>query len=616
MAEGNGLITTGLRVRLRFATDERLVASVRRGESVAFETLYERHVGELLSFCVYMLGSRQDAEDAVQATFASAYRALRADRRRIALRPWLFTIARNESLSILRSRRPTVELNGEPALGGDPLRELEVREEVRHMLEDLRRLPESQRAALVLAEMHGLSQAEIATVLSARADQVKAYIFQARSNLLSERHARETDCREIREELATARGASLLRGRLRRHLRSCQDCRVYADGVARQRRQLGALLPLAPSLVLKYRALRHVLESGFGEPAPYAGGAAMTGSVVGAAVELAGGGVKAVAIKVATGVACICASVGMGASVLGTGAGGLVGQEPLSPAAIATAQAAPAGVARSTELVGWPGPGRTISESAPDGGAQIDTGVMEVNGQGGEPLSASVDPLTTGIAGPAPPAVAGDEADGKSSERQSKLEAERQSEREADRQKREEGQREHEDGQRLHEEEARRSQEERQLAREETGRTAGSRPPRSEEELQRNREARQLLREERQRIGDSRPPRSEEELQRNREARQLLREERQRIGDSRPPRSEEELQRNREARQLQREERQRIGDSRPPRTEEELQRKHEEREQLREERERIGNSRPPRSEEELQRRREERQRLREERRKG
>ena len=132
MADGNGLITTGLRVRLRFATDERLVASVRRGDSVAFEALYERHVGELLSFCVYMLGSRQDAEDAVQATFASAYRALRADRRRIALRPWLFTIARNESLSILRSRRPTVELNGEPALGGDPLRELELREEVRH----------------------------------------------------------------------------------------------------------------------------------------------------------------------------------------------------------------------------------------------------------------------------------------------------------------------------------------------------------------------------------------------------------------------------------------------------------------------------------------------------
>lgn len=565
MADGNGLIMTGLRVRLRFATDERLVASVRRGDSVAFEALYERHVGELLSFCVYMLGSRQDAEDAVQATFASAYRVLRADRRRIVLRPWLFTIARNESLSILRSRRPTVELNGEPALGGDPLRELEVREEVRHMLEDLRKLPENQRAALVLAEMHGLSQAEIATVLSVRADQVKAYIFQARSNLLSERHARETDCREIREELATARGASLLRGRLRRHLRSCQDCRVYADGVARQRRQLGAVLPLAPSLVLKYQALRHVLESGFGEQAPYAGGAAMTGSVVGAAVELAGGGVKAVAIKVATGAACICASVGMGASVLGTGANGPVDQRAPKPAASATAEATPAAVAGSTELVDWAGPDQTISEDGPSDGGRLATGAIGDDGQDREPPAASSEEPATGIAGPAVglPASAGDEAIGKSDEHPSQVEAERESEREASRQKREAGQREHE-------EEARRNQEERPLVR---------------EEKQRKREEREHLREERQQgIGDSRPPRSEEELQRNREARQLMREERHGVGDSRPPPTEEELQRKHEQRQHRREERERVGDSRPPPSEEELQRRHEERQHLREDR--------------------------------
>ena len=121
MATRNRLITAGSRVRLRLASDDRLVAFVRRGDRTAFEALYERHSGELLSFCIYMLGSRHDAEDAVQATFMSAYRALRADERPVTLRPWLFTIARNESLSILRKRRPTVELNGEPALGGDPV---------------------------------------------------------------------------------------------------------------------------------------------------------------------------------------------------------------------------------------------------------------------------------------------------------------------------------------------------------------------------------------------------------------------------------------------------------------------------------------------------------------
>ncbi len=554
MAEGDGLITKGLRVRLRFATDERLVASVRQGDSVAFEALYERHVGELLSFCVYMLGSRQDAEDAVQATFASAYRALRGDRRRIALRPWLFTIARNESLSILRSRRPTVELNGEPALGGDPLRELEVREEVRHMLEDLRKLPESQRAALVLAEMHGLSQVEIGTVLSVRPDQVKAFIFQARSNLLSERHARETDCREIREELATARGASLLRGRLRRHLRSCQDCRVYADGVARQRRQLGAILPLAPSLVLKYRAVRHVLESGIGDPAPYAGGAAMTGSVVGAAVELAGGGVKAIAVKVAAGVACLCASVGMGASVLDGGGGPIASGSPRFTAS-ATTQVAPIAAIAATELVGWAGPAST--EDVSRGSTRLDQAALGLDGQAGEPPVADAEPPSAG--GAASAGSAGAEASGKSDEHPSQTAAEHRREREAIRQKREENQREHEEAQRLHEEAVARKQEARQQAREEKENTGGSRPPRSEEERQRDREARQIVREEKGRVGDSRPPPSEEELQRKHEERQHLREERERVGNSPPPPSEEELQRKHEERKRRREERQHSG---------------------------------------------------------
>ena len=66
-------------MRLRLAADDRLVRFVRRGDPTAFEVLYDRHAAALLSFCLYMLGSRHDAEDAVQATFASAHRSLLAD---------------------------------------------------------------------------------------------------------------------------------------------------------------------------------------------------------------------------------------------------------------------------------------------------------------------------------------------------------------------------------------------------------------------------------------------------------------------------------------------------------------------------------------------------------
>jgi RNA polymerase sigma factor (sigma-70 family) len=316
MSERARVVKAGSKVRLALASDEWLVACVRRGDTAAFEALYDRHVRELLAFSMYMLGSRQDAEDAVQATFTSAYRALRADARPITLRPWLFTIARNDCLTILRRRRPVVELNGEVAPGPDPVAEIEVRDEVRKVFAGLRELPENQRAALVMAEVHGLSQQEIGGVLGVRADQVKAYVYQARSKLISDRRARDADCHEIREELASARGAALLRGRLRRHVRSCPECRRFADGVARQRRQLGALLPIAPSLALKYHAVEEAMNAGTSEPVTVAGGAAVGASVVGTAAHLAGGGMNLLACKVAAGIVCLAAGVGVGVSAL------------------------------------------------------------------------------------------------------------------------------------------------------------------------------------------------------------------------------------------------------------------------------------------------------------
>ena len=277
MAEVRGRMIAGARRLLGHSRDEALVAGVRRRDRRAFEAIYERHAAQLLTFCIYLLGSRHDAEDALQATFASAYRALLSDSRPVSLRPWLFTIARNECLSILRKRRPLVELNGEVALTGDPVKLAEVHEEMASMIGGIRELPEKQRAALVLAEVHGMSHADIGSVLGVRPEQVKAFVFQARSNLLSDRHAREVDCREIREELATSRGLVSKRARLRRHLRSCDACRAYADGVERQHRQLASLLPILPSLTLKYRAIDQALRLCGSDAANYANSASMAG---------------------------------------------------------------------------------------------------------------------------------------------------------------------------------------------------------------------------------------------------------------------------------------------------------------------------------------------------
>src|SRR5215213_2316808 len=98
--------------------DERLVEQVRRGNDVAFEVIFDRYSRGILSFCRHMLSSVEEAEDAVQHTFIQAYGSLRRGDREIKLKAWLYTIARNRCLSVLRARREqTAELEDVPTAG-------------------------------------------------------------------------------------------------------------------------------------------------------------------------------------------------------------------------------------------------------------------------------------------------------------------------------------------------------------------------------------------------------------------------------------------------------------------------------------------------------------------
>jgi RNA polymerase sigma factor (sigma-70 family) len=301
------------RAALRLASDKRLAALVRTGETVAFEVLYDRHARKLLSFCRHMLGSRQDGEDALQRTFASAYRALLVDEREIELRPWLFAIARNECLSILRQRHPTGELEDpEPATDGLSSR-VEDRDDLRNVLADLRALPERQRAALLLSELGGFTHAQIAEAVGARPEQIKAYVFQARSNLIAERVAREQSCLEVRAQLASSRGAALLQRELSRHLRRCRDCRDYSAALRRQRRALAIVLPVAPSLALRSTVLKGALGSAPGAGA--SSGIAGAG-LAEAGVALADTGSDALLSKGLAVIACAALSAGAGTLAL------------------------------------------------------------------------------------------------------------------------------------------------------------------------------------------------------------------------------------------------------------------------------------------------------------
>jgi RNA polymerase sigma factor (sigma-70 family) len=227
------------------------VARVRAGDERAFELVFDRYHRSLLAFCRRMLASNEEAEDALQHTFMAAYRALRSSERPILLKAWLFTIARNRCLSILRARREQVAFDDGYAASDGLAADIDRRAELRGLLADLDQLPEEQRAALVLFELGDHSHDEIAEVLGVRRDKVKALVFQARESLAGWRQARETPCIEIREQLATARGAAFKRAALRRHVARCEGCAEFETEVRRQRSAMALLLPAVPTAGLK-----------------------------------------------------------------------------------------------------------------------------------------------------------------------------------------------------------------------------------------------------------------------------------------------------------------------------------------------------------------------------
>jgi len=274
---------------LALRSDDVLAERASAGDEVAFEVLYERHASGVLSFCRHMLGTREEAEDAVQHAFAALHNELVRDSGRLHLRPWLYTVARNRCLSMLRARREQPDDALEPSTAGlDD--EVERRADLRELLADLQDLPADQRAALVLSELGDLSQAEVGAVLDTDAAKVKGLVFRARSGLVERREARVASCEDMRVELASARRGALRRGRLRHHLRSCPECAHYLQDIRRQRRMIALLLPVVPSVGLKRGVLATAgLGAGAGAGGVVATKAIVISAIAGSAV-LAGGG--------------------------------------------------------------------------------------------------------------------------------------------------------------------------------------------------------------------------------------------------------------------------------------------------------------------------------------
>src|SRR5690348_9614438 len=101
-ATGHGRPT--FRLPLRLLGDDRLARMAARGERRAFEAMFARYHRELYRYCRAILGEHEEANDALQSTMAIALHHLPRAERRASLRGWLYRVAHNESVSILRRR--------------------------------------------------------------------------------------------------------------------------------------------------------------------------------------------------------------------------------------------------------------------------------------------------------------------------------------------------------------------------------------------------------------------------------------------------------------------------------------------------------------------------------
>jgi RNA polymerase sigma factor (sigma-70 family) len=191
----------------------------------------------------------------LQEAFAAAYNALRADARDINLRPWLYRIARNRSLNHLR-RRTAIGVDSMDVhfadMGLSTSDKVFRREDFNQLVGDIQHLPESQRTALLLREVEGLSYEQIAGVMDTTIPGIKSLLVRARIGLAEASEARKLTCDEIRVALAEeAEGIGSLTQPMRRHVKSCERCGRFRKHLRSNDRALAALAPFAPLLLLK-----------------------------------------------------------------------------------------------------------------------------------------------------------------------------------------------------------------------------------------------------------------------------------------------------------------------------------------------------------------------------
>lgn len=190
--------------------DQKLMQKAAQGDHKAFSELVDRYSGRIYGYLYRMVGNREDARDLAQETFLRIYSNLHNFNLGQPFRPWLYRIATNLAIDLLRKRRPVVELDA-PLFPGEELRlelveqgpgpaeQQERAELAAYLTQKVEELPPNYRSAILLRHGHDLSYQEIADILQVPVSTIKTRLFRAREalrlKLSEERSLWEAECK-------------------------------------------------------------------------------------------------------------------------------------------------------------------------------------------------------------------------------------------------------------------------------------------------------------------------------------------------------------------------------------------------------------------------------------
>ena len=166
------------------------------GSQLAFRELFDQYHVKVLNTCFGLLHNRQDAEDVAQEVFVTVYQSLPAFRNQSTVGTWIYRIAINKSLNLVRkkkrwkffvdfedffrSKQNNIKAPGENLV--------EHSEEKRLLHKAIDQLPEKQRIAFILFKYEELPQKQVAEIMNCSIAAVEALIFRAKQNLQKSLH--------------------------------------------------------------------------------------------------------------------------------------------------------------------------------------------------------------------------------------------------------------------------------------------------------------------------------------------------------------------------------------------------------------------------------------------